>query len=393
MIAVGISQDYNTKVAFYEAVNQCNVNDVALALVFAGARHDPDSILLACQSKLPKVPLFGGSVVGTITREIAAYSGYEMTVILFTSGPDLPIVLNSDPNEDTDEMIGHSLGISVANTSEDFSSLIIFYTSVADISSKRLHHATSIINAFSKVIDRSDLQVAGGGLLTGFNFEDSWAIGHNKVYRHYAFAIIFPSRIRMNLSILRACQPTGPIMTITAIDGSRVISIDDKPALDIICQLLGREPDTRGNIIGLNLCLGLKKNSVLDISSDKDEVNRVIISESIVDKSVVLLEPDFHVGDHIQLMLRDNDYMMLNASSSGINQPTNNQIILSIYIDCAGRASILTGSIEEEGVLALSSVPQNTPAIGIYSGVEVASINGVPTALDLTGVMVSLVKL
>ena len=387
MIAVGVSQNYDTKVAFYDAVNQCNIEDIALAFVFAGARHDPTAVLLASQSKLPKVPLFGGSVVGTITREIAAYSGYEMTVILFTNGPDLPIVVSSDANEYTDDMIGHSLGLAVTKLSKDFSSLVMFYTSVASSELKQLHHATSILNAFSKIIDRDNIQIAGGGLLTGFNFEDSWVIGYNKVYKHYAFAIIFPSHIKMNLSILRACQPTGPIMTITAINGSKVISIDDKPALDVICQLLDREPGLGGNILGLNLCLGLIKGSMSNKSNDKREINRVIISENNNDKSITLLEPDFHTGDHVQLMLRDNDYMISNASFDEGGQP-----IFSMYIDCAGRASVLTGSIEEEGTLALSSLPHGTPAIGVYSGVEIASIDGIPTALDLTGVMMSLVK-
>ena len=386
MITVGVSQNYDTKVAFYDAVNQCNTVDTALALVFAGARHDPEVILLASQSKLPKIPLFGGSVVGIVTREIAAYSGYEMTVILFTSGPDLPIIVSSDSDEYTDDMIGYSLGLAVTNASINLNSLLMFYTSVADSKYKQLHHATSILNAFSKITYGKNIQVAGGGLLTGFNFEDSWAIGHNKVHKHYAFAIIFPDHIKMNLIILRACQPTGPIMTITAIDGSRVISIDGKPALDVICQLLERDPGSGGNILGLNLCLGLIKDSISNKLNNK-EINRVVVSENNVDKSITLLEPDFHTGDHIQLMLRDNDYMMSNASFDEIGQP-----IFSMYIDCAGRASVLTGSIKEEGIVALSSLPHGTPAIGVYSGVEIASIDGIPTALDLTGVMISLMK-
>ncbi len=386
MIAVGTSLEYDTKVAFYNSLNKCNVKVISLALVFAGARHDPNLILLAAKEKLPGIPVFGGSVVGTVTRDSADYSGYEMTVVVFTDGVDLPQIVNSDPNASTDDAIGSSLGRAVISNSENLHSLIMFYTSVANTNSRELHYATSILNSFSEVVKNPDLQVAGGGLLTGFNFEDSWAIGNDKVHRHYAFAILFPDHIKLNISVLRACQPTGPAMIITGISGSRITSINNKPALEVICLLLDRKPGSRGNILSLNLCLGLIESVNSGTQNNSSQINRVIISEDVNDNSISLLEPDFHIGDHVQLMLRDNDYMISNASYKEMDRP-----IFSMYIDCAGRASILTGSFEEEGVIAMSSIPTGTPSIGIYSGVEIASISGVPTALDLTGVMVSLV--
>ena len=387
MIAVGNSLEYDTKVAFYNSLNKCNVKDISLALVFAGARHDPNFILLAAQEKLPGIPVFGGSIVGTVTRDAADYSGYEMTVIVFTNDINLPQVVNSDPSAFTDNAIGDSLGRAVIGNSKNLRSLIMFYTSVADTKSRELHYATSILNAFSEMVKNPDLQVAGGGLLTGFNFEDSWAIGNNKVHRHYAFAILFPDHIKLNINVLRACQPTGPVMVITGISGSRITSINNKPALEVICLLLNRKPGSRGNILSLNLCIGLIKNANSGKKINNNQINRVIVSEDINDNSISLLEPDFHIGDHVQLMLRDNDYMISNASYQETDKP-----IFSMYIDCAGRASILTGSSEEEGMIAMSSIPIDTPSVGIYSGVEIASISGTPTALDLTGVMVSLVN-
>ncbi len=387
MISVGFSLDYDTKVAFYNSVSKCNIKSISLALVFAGSRHDPTSILLAAKERLPDVPVFGGSVAGIVTRDSADYSGYEMTVVAFTDGIDLPTIVNSDPNASTDDTIGETLAHAAINKQKDLHSIILFYTSVANTKSRELHYATSILNAFSKLVNGPNLQVAGGGLLTGFNFEDSWAIGNNEVHRHYAFAILLPAHIKLNINVLRACQPTGPAMIITGISGSRITSINNKPALEVICLLLNRKPSSRGNILSLNLCLGLIRNASSGSENNINQINRVIVSEDINDNSISLLEPDFRIGDHVQLMLRDNDYMISNASYEEMDKP-----IFSMYIDCAGRASILTGSLEEEGVIAMLSVPEDTPSVGIYSGVEIASISGVPTALDLTGVMISLVS-
>lgn len=387
MISVGFSQNYDTRVAFYEAINQCSTNDAALIVVFAGARHSPNVILAAGESKLPDIPLFGGSVVGTISRDAASYTGYEITIIVFSRGPDLPVVVSSDPCEFTDAEIGNSLGIAINKCKYNTSSLLMFYTSVSDIKNKELHYATAILQSLISKLDNKKIHIVGGGLLTGFNFEDSWAIGHKQVHRHYAFGLLFPEHIELKTNILRACQPAGPTMTITGISGPRVTSIDNKPALDVICSLLNRKPGASGNILGLNLCLGLvKSNDINQVNVDK-QINRVLVSERISDKSICLLEPDFKAGDIVQLMIRDNDFMNENALIYDIEEST-----FSIYVDCAGRASILTGSPEEEGVLAMSSLPRSTPAVGIYSGVEIASINDIPTVLDLTGVMISLLR-
>lgn len=387
MISVGFSQNYDTKVAFYEATNQCDINNAALIILFAGARHSPNTILMAAESKLPEIPLFGGSVVGTISRDDASYTGYEIAVIVFSGGPNLPIVVSSDPYELTDAMIGYSLGQSINKCEYNAKSLIMFYTSVANVENKNLHYATIILQSLIDKLDNKTINIVGGGLLTGFNFENSWAIGNKQVHRHYAFGLLFPEHTKLETNILRACQPAGPTMTITGISGSRVTSIDNKSALDVICSLLNRKPSQNGNILGLNLCLGLvKNNNINQINTDK-QINRVLVSERISDGSICLLEPDFQIGDSVQLMIRDNDFMNENALIKDVEKS-----IFSIYIDCAGRASILTGSSEEEGVVAMSSLSQSTPALGIYSGVEIASINGIPTVLDLTGVMVSLLN-
>lgn len=387
MVSVGFSQNYDTRIAFYEAINQCDTNDAALIIVFAGARHLPNIILAAAESKLPDIPLFGGSVVGTISRDAAFYTGYEITVIVFSSGPDLPIVVSSDPCEFTDVMIGNSFGEAINKCECDTNSLIMFYTSVANVNNKELHYATTILQSLIHKLKNKKMQIVGGGLLTGFNFEDSWAIGGKKIHKHYAFGLLFPRHIELKTNILRACQPAGPTMTITGISGPRVTSIDNKPALDVICFLLDRKPGTNGNILGLNLCLGLVKNNNDNQNNLDKQINRVLVSERVSDRSICLLEPDFKVGDVVQLMIRDNDFMNENALIQDVDKS-----IFSIYVDCAGRASILTGSPEEEGVLAMSSLSRSTPAIGIYSGVEIASINNIPTVLDLTGVMISLLK-
>ena len=390
MIKVGVARHHDTTVVVNEVLEQCKGQSAVFLLVFSARRHDPEQVLTAVRATAPGVKVFGGSVVGAITREFASYGGYEFAAIAFHSGPDLPQIIAADPCETIDVSIGRSLGNAIVATSKNFSSMFLFYTSVANTVSRQLHHGTSIISGLLDGLGVLRADIAGGGLLTDFNFDDSWIITPDGIRKHSAFAVIFPPHLSFETCVLDACYPIGPLMTITAIDGARVLSLDGAPALDVLCALLQREPNSGGNTLSLDLCIGLINPLPARSPSETRDVIRVIIHEDIVTRSICLLEPDFSIGDRVRFMLRDNDYMMSSAKFACSNK--NTKPILSIYVDCAGRASILTGTQEEEGLVAMSCLPTNIPALGFYSGVEIASHNQTPHALDLTGVMISVVR-
>lgn len=390
MVKIGFARHHDTITAVNEALEQCESYNAAFLLVFSARRHDPEQVLTAVRFKAPGVKVFGGSVVGIITRDVASYGGYEFAAIAFHFGPDLPQFVAADPCETTDVAIGRSLGNAIVAASDNFETMFLFYTSVADVTSRQLHHGTSILSGLLDGLGVVGVNIAGGGLLTDFNFDDSWIITPDGIRKHSAFAVVFPPHLSFETCVLGACRSIGPSMIITAIDGARVLSLDGAPALDVLCALLQREPNSSGNTLSLDLCIGLVNPLPSNLSDKVRDVIRVIIYEDIIDRSICLLEPDFSVGDQVCFMLRDNDYMTSSAkfTSNALNAKT----ILSIYIDCAGRASVLSGTQEEEGLVAMSSLPVDTPALGLYSGVEIASDGQSPRALDLTGVMISVVE-
>ena len=390
MVKIGVARHHDTMIAVNNALEQCEAHNAALLLVFAARRHNPEQILTMVRSMAPGVTIFGGSVVGTITRDVASYGGYEFAAIAFYPGPDLPQVVTADPCETTDAAIGYSLGNAIITASSNLKAILLFYTSVADVASRHLHHGTDILAGLLDGLGAIGADIAGGGLLTGFDFDDSWIITPDGVRKHSAFAVVFPPHLRFETCVLDACCPIGPLMTITAIDGARVLSFDGLPALDVLCTLLQRKPSSSGNILNLDLCLGLFNPLPAKILGELRDVIRVIVSEDVNTHSICLLEPDFSVGDQVRFMLRDNDYMM--SAAKAADRKIGTRSMLSIYIDCAGRASVLTGTQKEEGVVAMSGLPGDTPALGLYSGVEIASIDQIPRALDLTGVMISIVR-
>ena len=106
--------------------------------------------------------------------------------------------------------------------------------------------------------------------------------------------------------------------------------------------------------------------------------------------SVTLFEPDFEAGSTVQIMSRDNT-LMIESVRQGI--AACNRIVgrggglLSLYIDCAGRASARSGSPVEEAEVVTDSIDRSIALAGFYSGVEIAPFAGYSRPLDWTGLL------
>lgn len=60
--------------------------------------------------------------------------------------------------------------------------------------------------------------------------------------------------------------------------------------------------------------------------------------------------------------------------------------VFALYIDCAGRAAGYAGTDLEDALAVQKTIAGRAPLMGIYSGVEIASVGGRPRGLDWTGV-------
>ena len=90
-------------------------------------------------------------------------------------------------------------------------------------------------------------------------------------------------------------------------------------------------------------------------------------------------------------MSRDN-FLMTDSVERGLNSVNErlagSKCELALYIDCAGRASIMSGAETEEAELVVSSFAPDCPLMGFYSGVEIAPFAGnYSRPLDWTGVL------
>jgi hypothetical protein len=363
-----------------------------LLLAFVGGKHEPQAALAALRNTFGDVPIVGGSTAGAIAPSGFGYSGFEIGLVAFSGAEATPRIVVTRGLLEGEQAAGYALGKAVRESSEDGAVTMLLFDSVASSAPLRLHPASRIMMGFQEGLDGRFLHVIGGGLLTDINLSDGWIFDGHDICKHAMTALVFPLSLESTTVILHGCRPVSTFMEITRMDGSEVLELDGQPALSVVEQMLGIElGTTSGQQLSLVATLGEKQGDPYAPYDENNYVNRLILRADPVARSITLFEPDFGVGTRVQIMSRDNP-LMLDSVERGVaelkRRIVGKRCALGLYIDCAGRASVVTGASPEEADLVLRSLQPDFPFMGFYSGVEIAPFAGdYSRPLDWTGVL------
>ena len=363
-----------------------------LILAFFGGRHDPKEASGAVQAVFGTIPVTGGSAAGVIARSGYGYTGFEVGLVAFF-GPDVtPHVFLSDDLLEGEAAAARALGETVSSCSSDGAVAMLIFDSVAEVTPLKLHPASRLTAGFLEGLGARQMHVIGGGLLTDINMSNGWVFHDGEATKHRLIVLLFPPAIRASTVILHGCRPVSSFLSITRVEEAEVLELNGERALKVVEEMLGLElGTTSGQQLSLIATLGEKQGDPFAPYDENNYVNRLILRADPARGSVTLFEPDFTVGTRVQIMSRDN-LLMLESVERGVanlNQTIKGQdCLLSIYIDCAGRASVMSGAATEEAELVLKTLVPNCPFMGFYSGVEIAPFKGhYSRPLDWTGVL------
>jgi hypothetical protein len=363
-----------------------------LLVVFAGGKHAPEAALAAIVKVFGDVPVAGGCAAGAISSAGFGYSGYELGIIAFKGADVTPQIISTRKLLEGEFEAGLSLGHAVTQCAQEGSVVLLLFDSVASSAPLRLHPASQIMAGFQAGLDDRELHVIGGGLLIDINISDGWVFDQGEVCKHALTALVFPPNLVAATAILHGCRPVSTFMEVTRIEGAEVLELDGQPALTVVEQMLGLElGTTSGQQLSLVATLGQKQGDPFAPYDESNYVNRLILQATPARGSITLFEPDFLVGARVQIMSRDS-FLMMESVESGVKalneRIAGRDIALGLYIDCAGRASIMSGATSEEAELVLQTLAPKFPFMGFYSGVEIAPFVGnYSRPLDWTGVL------
>lgn len=390
---VGFSNKSESKQAGIEAakaaLDKAGVKDCDLVIIYSTSKHDPKELRDGIRSVVgPKARLIGGYAVGIITNDKLGYGGYELGVgVVKSDTMKVDMFIEKGLGDGGEFEVAQRLGKQIA--SKDYvgePNLLFMYDSVRGKQAALLNMATPMIQGMGQAL-KSWPRMAGVGLLGDMQFNPTFQWFDDRIEQQSAMALMLHGGVRMDTVILHGCKPSGDYQTITKTDGAVVLEINNRPAVEVVADLLGPGSDKSWEDYPLFITLGVNKGDKFDEFKEENYANRLCMSVDKERGGLVMFEPDLKPGMEVQLMRRSIDFSYISKRIDELKkQIGERQAFMAIYIDCAGRASAYCGTEREEAEEVQKALG-GIPLLGLYSGVEVAKVGKEVQALDWTGVL------
>lgn len=365
--------------------------EVELLWLFCGGEHDAEAFLSGARGVCREgVRIWGGSTMGVVTCDQLSYRGYEAGAAAFVPDGWGVRLLSQGGLDEDEQAVGVALADALSADSEDTSGLMLLYDSIkAYTTPPTLNMATFLLAGMEKQLQGAWAPTAGLGLLGDVFFKKQcYQFAGNRVVQQHAVLQAFHGNVRVRTEILHGCQPVSAYHTVTASEHNILLELDGRPAFEVVRELIGlKEGEEQGadEMITVGVNLGDKFGEF----DENSYQNRVCLGAHPPTGGMVMFEPDLVPGVDVQLMSRSTSANDVEKRCRAFLDSLENQPLIAFYIDCAGRASMISGAEEEEAIGVQRAFADCCPLLGCYTGVEIASVAGkqVPSPLDLTGVI------
>ncbi len=203
--------------------------------------------------------------------------------------------------------------------------------------------------------------------------------------KYCAMAMKFGGDIRIDSAVMHGCHPASGYYTVTKADGPVILEIDHKPAISFMDGLLG--PGIKPEDYPFFLLFGINLGERWGEYDENKYASRLCLGLDRERGGIVMFEPDMAEGTEFQIMFRtfELDYMKEKIEKL-FDSLDGREPVFAMYIDCAGRCAGYGGVDIEDALTVRQAVAGRVPVLGIYTGVEIASVGGKPRGLDWTGV-------
>lgn len=394
-VGVGFSDNPDSFAAGQEAALEAlsgglGAGPCDLLLMFMTARHDHKALRQAVSSVFgPGTPIYGGGAAGAITNERFGYAGDQMALAaIWLGGATVDIAAEGDLLQGSECEVGLKLGRKLAERGvKPESPLLLLYDAV-DLTrgDMRLVMATRLLEGLEQGLGFLP-DLFGAGLQGDHQCTPTpqWT-GHEAV-EHHALALGFGGQVRVDNVIMHGCRPITGYYTVTKAEEQVILEINGEPALAFLDRILGA--GLRPEEYPFFLILGVNKGDKWGEFDENNYASRLCLGIDRARGGIVMFEPDMVAGTEFQIMYRSLDlgYMAPRIENLFAQAEKDGRgPVFALYIDCAGRAAGHGGLDLEDAVVVQKTVGGRVPLLGLYTGVEIASVRGRPRGLDWTGV-------
>lgn len=358
-----------------------------LVLLFCTARHNQETLRDSVVAVVGNSQcVFGGGSAGVITNEYFGYAGDQVGIACIWLEDSNCQVLTETGLEKSEIRTGMRLGKHLLKSGvTPNSSVMLFYDAINRTNGEmHLLLATWLLKGLEK----------GMGFLPdimGAGLQGDHACSSTKQYTgagmdaHSVISLSFSDDIRIDSLIMHGCRPASPYYMVTKVDGPVILEINNKPALVFIDEVLKSVIPPEN--YPFFLLFGINHGERWGAYDESNYASRLCMGIDKERNGIVMFEPDMVEGVEFQIMFRslELDYMEPKIKDV-FAKLDGREPIFAMYIDCAGRCAGYGGIDIEDALVIQKAVGKDIPLLGIYTGVEIASLGGTPRGLDLTGV-------
>lgn len=370
------------------ALGQSGRNDPCdMALLFSTARHDQRLLREAVVSVVGEsIPIYGGGAVGIITNDYYGYAGDQIGLAcIWLDGVSCDVLIDGGMPE-SEEEAGLRLGRRLAELGTTSASPVMLFYDALDYKDDgfRMLMATWLLNGIEKGLGFLP-DLTGAGMQGDHTCSPTSQWIGDGIGEHYAMALAFSGDVRIDSVIMHGCHPATPYYTVTKSDGPVILEINGKPAIQFVDELL--DSSIAPEDYPFFLIFGINHGERWEEYDENYYASRLCLGIDKERGGIVMFEPDMVEGTEFQIMFRslDLDYMKPKIDKV-FNDLDGREPVFAMYIDCAGRCAGYGGMDIEDAFVIQKTVAGRVPVLGLYTGVEIASIGGRPRGLDWTGV-------
>ena len=391
IVGIGCSDNPESSAAGLQVANMAlskagRADPCDMVLLFSTARHDFEVLREAVASATGStVPIYGGGAIGVITNEYFGYAGDQVAAAcIWLDGVDCKVLVEDGLNtneEETGKRLGQRLAESGTNTE---SPVMLFYDTFDFTEGMKMMMATWLLAGIEDGLGFIP-NLAGAGLMGNHSPASTKMWTGDSLGEHNALAISFSGDIRMDVTIMHGCHPATGYYTVTKAVGQAILEINGKPAIQFIDELL--DSSIAPEQYPFFLIFGINHGDPWGAYDEDYYASRLCLSVDKESGAIIMFEPDMVEGTEFQLMFRSMELSYIKPKIDKLFEDIEDrEPVLAMYINCAGRCAGYAGSDIEDAPIIQDTIAGRVPLLGLYAGVEIASIGGRPRGLDWTGV-------
>jgi len=375
-----------------QAVQQSNRKSPCdLALLFCTAKHNQKALRAAVAGVVGNnIPIYGGGAAGIITNDKYGYDGDQVGVAcLWLDGDPCNVVVDGGLLSNGEQSTGQKLGegLKAIGTAPDSSVMLLYDAVHRHEAGVRLMMATWLLEGLNKGLGFLPELLVGAGMMGDHACNVSGQFTGTGGGRHQAMALAFGGGLRIDNTIMHGCYPASPYYTVTKAEDSVILEINGKPALQFLDELLGSS--VKPEDYPFFLLFGINGGGRWEPYDEDKYASRLCLAIAPERGGIVMFEPDMVEGTEFQLMYRSLEVDYIKPRVDALFEQLDNEgrnPVFAMYINCAGRCAGYGGTDMEDAVALQEAVNGRVPLFGMYTGVEIAAVAGVPRGLDWTGV-------